>query len=123
MQIHRKEPRFQYTCNRISIMFIGADHLQLSEQELEDNIIEEQKLLELNDVYQSFTKTVHQYGGEIRDLLFDDKGCVFIAVFGAHSIIELPELKCIRAALKISEENQGARIGVDVGKCFTGKCI
>lgn len=102
-------------------MFIGADYLQLSEEELAENVIEKDKLHELNNVYKSFTRTVHQYGGEIRDLLFDDKGCVFIAVFGAHSVIELPELKCIKAAIKISEENQRTRIGVDVGKCFTGK--
>lgn len=102
-------------------MFVAVDYLQMSEDELEENSLDERKLLHLNNVYKSFTRIVHEYGGEIRDLLFDDKGCVFIAVFGAHNVIELPELKCMRAAIKMSSTHKRVKIGVDVGKCFTGE--
>lgn len=81
---------------RVSIMFVGLDHLQLTKDELEGNVVAQDKLRRLNDVYSTMVQIVHSFGGEVRDLLFDDKGCVFIAVFGAHVVVELSELKCVR---------------------------
>lgn len=54
-------------------------------------------------------------GGEIRDLLFDDKGCVFIAVFGAHDEDEIMDgshySSAMNAALAITNEVDHAHIG------------
>jgi len=53
----------------------------------------------------------------VRDLLFDDKGCIFIAVFGAHGMIEIPELKAVKAGMAIANEVESVKIGVSIGKC------
>ena len=82
--------------SRVSIMFVGLDHLQLTKDELEGNNVAVEKLRRLNEVYATMVQIIHSFGGEVRDLLFDDKGCVFIAVFGAHVVVELSELKCVR---------------------------
>ena len=89
-------------------------------------------------------------------MLFDDKGCVFIATFGAHpkgvvgklkvaakmvlainknkkskkrmgnvyedDKADVVDLQSVKAALAISHEMQGAKIGVSAGAAFTGMC-
>lgn len=104
-------------------MFVGVDYLQLTKGELEENSLPDEKLEQLNNVFHIFTTIVHEFGGETRDLLFDDKGCIYIAVFGAHNKIELPELKCMKAALQVSNTYKSVKIGIDVGKCFTGSKV
>uniref|UniRef100_A0A7S3UYL5 Guanylate cyclase domain-containing protein n=1 Tax=Aplanochytrium stocchinoi TaxID=215587 RepID=A0A7S3UYL5_9STRA len=108
--------------HKVSVMFIGLQHLQLSKEELESNTVELNKLHKLNDVFNTMISVVHSYGGEIRDLLFDDKGCIFIAVFGAHAGLELSALKCVRAGMAISKGISKSKIGITVGSCFTGMC-
>ena len=48
--------------------------------------ISDSKLDSLNLSFVKMTRAVHCFGGEVRDMLFDDKGCVFIATFGAHPL-------------------------------------
>mmetsp|Transcript_9289 Transcript_9289/g.10713 ORF Transcript_9289/g.10713 Transcript_9289/m.10713 type:complete len:1028 (-) Transcript_9289:173-3256(-) len=108
--------------HKVSVMFIGLQHLQLTQEELSYNRIDFEKLHKLNDVFNTLINIVHSFGGEIRDLLFDDKGCIFIAVFGAHEGLELSALKCVRAATSISKGISKSKIGITVGSCFTGMC-
>ena len=106
----------------VSVIFVGLEELSISEDELLTRRILDDKLDLLNRAFVDMTRITHSFEGEVRDLLFDDKGCIFIAVFGAHKVVEMSELKAVKAALAISNEVENARIGVAVGTCFAGLC-
>jgi hypothetical protein len=59
----------------------------LTEEEFLLESISDEKLDKLNQGFVKMTRITHAFGGEVRDMLFDDKGCVFIAVFGAHNTL------------------------------------
>jgi len=81
---------------RVAIVFVGMQNLALTDPELASHTIEGSKLDALNNAFVSMTRIVHVFNGEVRDLLFDDKGCIFIAVFGAHAITEMSDLKAVK---------------------------
>ena len=59
-------------------------------------------------------------------MLFDDKGCVYIAIFGAHCEEEKEHhpwnLLSVKAAMAIVNEIPLARAGVSFGTVFVGMC-
>ena len=62
----------------VSIMFVGLPDLNLAPEELGSNSLAKEKVERLNQTFLVLTKLVRAFEGEIRDLLFDDKGLVFI---------------------------------------------
>lgn len=108
--------------NRVAVVFVGVQELALSSSELATHVLSGQKLDDLNYAFVTMTRVSHIFDGEIRDLLFDDKGCVFIAVFGAHGSSEFSELKATKCAMAISSEFPSAKVGVSVGMSFVGMC-
>jgi len=108
--------------NRVAVVFVGLQSLALSNDELATHIVSGEKLDALNTAFVSMTRVSHSFDGEVRDLLFDDKGCIFIAVFGAHGASELSELKATKCAMAITQEFPTAKVGVSVGTCFVGMC-
>lgn len=106
----------------VATMFVALDSLTLTPEELSTCNVRSEKLRSLNKTFFNLVRIVRNAGGEIRDLLFDDKGCMFIAVFGAHVITENPEFKCVFSANKILAVAKNARIGISAGSCFTGMC-
>lgn len=65
----------------VSIMFVGLPDLNLAPEELAENSLPSKKVERLNQTFLVLTKLVRAFEGEIRDLLFDDKGLVFIGKF------------------------------------------
>ena len=104
---------------RASIVFIS-----LPELELDYNDTSSQRLL--NSVFEKLTSIVYKYGGFCRDFLFEDKGCTFIAVFGALKRGEHDELRAVLAsidiqkALKTNFKMTSHRIGVSSGDVYCG---
>lgn len=70
----------------VSIVFVDIEDMALSDEEMERQTISDVKLDALNSSFVKMTRITHAFGGEVRDMLFDDKGCVFIAVFGVHNV-------------------------------------
>eukprot|EP00924_Labyrinthula_sp_SR-Ha-C_P015901 augustus_masked-scaffold_4-processed-gene-12.40-mRNA-1 protein AED:1.00 eAED:1.00 QI:0/-1/0/0/-1/1/1/0/1362 len=72
----------------------------------------------LNQTFMSMTNSVHRYQGHVRDLLFDDKGCVFIfAMPGDYS--EFRTLCCAKDILKVHVK---AKIGISTGPAALSFC-
>lgn len=79
-------------------------------------------LEDFNDTFLQVAKLIHRSNGEVRDLLFDDKGCIFIAVFGAYRRLENSELWLMRAAKNITRVMPECSIGAASGMCYAGLC-
>ena len=67
----------------------------------------------------------HRKNGAVRDMLFEDKGCTFISVFGALKYNEQTELRAVLCAMEMAKglKKEGLAdftIGVSVGPCFCG---
>lgn len=63
----------------VAIVFVGL-------HDLDDIDPRDSTLLQLmNEAFKTLSRITHACNGAVRDMLFDDKGCVFISVFGAHS--------------------------------------
>lgn len=106
---------------RVSIIFCSMDELTMTSEEFESGTVSPEKLKLLNSTFCSLVDITHSLEGEVRDLLFDDKGCIFIAVFGAYRMIDLPELKAVKAAKRFTEElDTDCQVGVSCGTCFVG---
>ena len=62
----------------------------------------------------------------MRDFLFEDKGCTFIACFGTKQITEVDALRAVLFAIEATAacESLGdpCKIGISMGQCFTGIC-
>lgn len=108
--------------NKVSVVFVGLPGLALSDVELLSHTVANSKLDALNQAFVKMTRVSHSFDGEIRDLLFDDKGCIFIAVFGAFTSSEMAELKACKCAMAISHEFPQSKVGVSTGTCFVGMC-
>jgi class 3 adenylate cyclase len=118
----------------VAIIFVDVEDLVLTPDEMRERVISDDKMDDLNAAFVRMTRVTHAFGGEVRDFLFDDKGCVFIGVFGAHpeklerdrtmaeAIQGSPELRATRAAMAIRVLINGARVGVSSGTCFVGMC-
>jgi hypothetical protein len=66
----------------VGVLFVDVEALALTDQEMASHSVSDSKLDDLNAGFVKMTRAVHCFGGEVRDMLFDDKGCVFIATFG-----------------------------------------
>jgi len=107
--------------NRVAILFATLPELTMTEEELANNVVSPDRQRLLNDSFVDMVNIVRALDGEVRDLLFDDKGCVFIAVFGAYGVVEMPELKAAKAARRMFLELEcEVKVGVSVGTCFVG---
>ena len=56
----------------------------------------------LNQVYVRLLQTTRSLKGVVRDMLFEDKGCTFIAVFGALVRGEEDALRAVLAAMEMN---------------------
>ena len=67
-----------------------------------------------------------KFEGDMRDFLFEDKGCTFIACFGIKQITEVDALRAVLFAIEATAacESLGdpCKIGISMGQCFTGVC-
>lgn len=107
---------------RVAILFAALPRLSMSQAEMTSNSLSDARKLLLNSTFSHISLIVRKSGGEFRDLLFDDKGCVFIAVFGAYEEVEMAELKALKAAKRMQDELEveELKIGLSVGTCFVG---
>jgi hypothetical protein len=61
---------------KVAVLFVGLHSFADSdEMTLDLNLI--------NEVYNAMSGITQRLNGAVRDMLFEDKGCTFIAVFGA----------------------------------------
>lgn len=79
----------------------------------------------INRVFVCLSTLTHRKNGAVRDMLFEDKGCTFISVFGALKYNEQTELRAVLCAMEMAEglKKEGLAdftIGVSVGPCFCG---
>jgi len=79
-------------------------------------------LVKLNTVFERMSTFIRQGDGELRDLLFDDKGFICIAVFGAYKFQEEAEQSAVRASYDIREHVEECSIGIATGSCIVGLC-
>ncbi|CAK9024571.1 Adenylate cyclase type 10 (AH-related protein) (Adenylate cyclase homolog) (Germ cell soluble adenylyl cyclase) (hsAC) (sAC) (Testicular soluble adenylyl cyclase) [Durusdinium trenchii] len=105
---------------RCTIMFVSLPEVVLAADPDQDT--KESWLGDFNDMFMRVSQIVHESHGELRDLLFDDKGCMYIAVFGAYKNIENCELWAVRAARSIHAMSPGSTIGLSGGMCYAGLC-
>jgi len=110
---------------RVGILFVELEDLRLTEDELVNKVVADDKLRALDASFINMTRITQAFGGEVRDMLFDDKGCIFISVFGAHTDEEIDSDNrwingAVRTAMAINREVPMARLGVTVGTCFVG---
>ena len=80
----------------------------------------------LNDIYSALKSILAKFEGLMRDFLFEDKGCTFIACFGIKQITEVDALRAVLFAIEATAacETLGdpCKIGISMGQCFTGIC-
>ena len=109
---------------RIAIVFVEISSFAMTEEELVKKQVSDSKLDSLNSAFVTMTRIVHAFEGEVRDMLFDDKGCVYIGMFGAHCEEEMEthpwNLLAVKASMAIVNEIPLARAGVSFGTCFVG---
>jgi hypothetical protein len=68
-----------------------------------DSPIDKRSQKLLNSVFEKLTSITYKYSGFCRDFLFEDKGCTFIAVFGALKRGEHDELAAVLASIDIQK--------------------
>ncbi len=80
----------------------------------------------LNDVYSALRSVLAKFEGQMRDFLFEDKGCTMIACFGITQITEVDALRGVLFALEASSAcsslGDPCKVGISMGQCFTGIC-
>ena len=81
---------------------------------------------QLNDIYSALKSILAKFEGEMRDFLFEDKGCTMIGCFGITQITEVDALRAVLFAIEATAacETLGdpCKIGISMGQCFTGVC-
>ena len=108
----------------VAIVFVGLrdlDDIDATTTDADPRLI---KLV--NNTFLNLTRLTHSCNGMVRDMLFDDKGCIFISVFGAHSHEVNPCFDATVCAMRmqaaLSELNlQRFSLGVSFGDCFCGE--
>mmetsp|Transcript_22021 Transcript_22021/g.45872 ORF Transcript_22021/g.45872 Transcript_22021/m.45872 type:complete len:1993 (-) Transcript_22021:215-6193(-) len=104
---------------RASVVFLSLPELQLDYSDFAN-------LKLLNSVFVKITAITYKFSGFCRDFLFEDKGCTFIAVFGALSRGEHDELAAVLASIEMQKVLKDTfnmskyRIGVSSGDVFCG---
>jgi len=111
---------------KVTVMFVSLP--EFSAMASSHELWSEENLTKFNEVFKNLTKCIVKYGGACRDFLFEDKGCTFIALFGALQRGERDELAAVSAALAIQASLKGkfsliqTQIGVSTGEVFCGIC-
>jgi len=103
----------------VAIVFVGL-------HDFDDICCQDSTLLELlNEAFKTLSRITHACNGAVRDMLFDDKGCVFISVFGAHSYEVNPCFDATVCAMRmesaLKELLKRFSLGVSYGECFCGE--
>ena len=104
----------------VAIVFVGL--LTFDDIDPRDS-----KLLQLmNEAFKTLSRITHDCNGAVRDMLFDDKGCVFISVFGAHSHEVNPCFDATVCAMRMESALKDLQLdrfslGVSFGECFCGE--
>ncbi|GBG31342.1 Adenylate cyclase type 10 [Hondaea fermentalgiana] len=101
-------------------MFVSIPDVKVGPEQ--DEVGDLVGLHNFNDIFLNVSRLIHNSNGEVRDLLYDDKGIVFIAVFGAYRRLENSELWLMRAARAIRRQIPKCAIGAAAGLCFAGLC-
>ena len=103
----------------VAIVFVGL-------HDLENIDPRDSTLLQLmNEAFKTLSRITHACNGAVRDMLFDDKGCVFISVFGAHSHEVNPCFDATISAMRMEKALKTLMLkrfslGVSFGECFCG---
>eukprot|EP00986_Skeletonema_menzelii_P014529 scaffold9749_cov148-Skeletonema_menzelii.AAC.5 len=103
----------------VAIVFVGL-------HDLDDIDPRDSSLLQLmNEAFKILSRITHSCNGAVRDMLFDDKGCVFISVFGAHSHEVNPCFDATVSAMRMENALKDLTLnrfslGVSFGECFCG---
>ena len=71
----------------VSVLFVSLP-------DLEADYNNSTNLHTLNTIFETLTEITYKYTGFCRDFLFEDKGCTFIAIFGAMKRGESDEVSC-----------------------------
>jgi class 3 adenylate cyclase len=103
----------------VAIVFVGL-------HDFNDMCYQDSTLLELvNEAFKTLSRITHACNGAVRDMLFDDKGCVFISVFGAHSYEVNPCFDATVCAMRMESALKKLlkrfSLGVSYGECFCGE--
>lgn len=104
----------------VAIVFVGL-------HDLDDIDPRDSTLLQLmNEAFKTLSRITHDCNGAVRDMLFDDKGCVFISVFGAHSHEVNPCFDATVSAMRMESALKDLKLkrfslGVSFGECFCGE--
>jgi predicted ATPase/class 3 adenylate cyclase len=104
----------------VAIVFVGL-------HDLDDIDPRDSSLLQLmNEAFKILSRITHSCNGAVRDMLFDDKGCVFISVFGAHSHEVNPCFDATVSAMRMESALKDLNLerfslGVSFGECFCGE--
>ncbi|KAL7551428.1 hypothetical protein ACHAWF_014616 [Thalassiosira exigua] len=104
----------------VAIVFVGL-------HDLDDIDPRDSALLRLmNEAFTTLSRITHACNGAVRDMLFDDKGCVFISVFGAHSHEVNPCFDATVSAMRMESALKDLKLkrfslGVSFGECFCGE--
>ena len=103
---------------RVAIMFVKLPFANYGK-----SIADSNDMKEINRTFLQLMKVVKQYEGEMRDLLFEDKGCTFIATFGAYKTVSHSGQKALEAAMKLLKykwAKDPTTIGLSFGTCYAG---
>lgn len=104
------------TLRPMSVLFIGVKGLDYEQPDT---------IAQLNDIVRDVQKTIYHYEGVLTRLTVDDKGTVFLVLFGAppYSHEDDPE-RAIRCALdlqaQVAPHNLKLAVGVTTGRVFAG---
>ncbi len=113
--------QFQNEKRRVVVVFLSLPKTQ--KEAVKTKGIE---ATQLNDIYSALRSILAKFEGEMRDFLFEDKGCTMIACFGINQITEVDALRAVLFAIEATAacETLGdpCKIGISMGQCFTGVC-
>ena len=67
---------------------------------------------QLNDIYSALKSILTKFEGQMRDFLFEDKGCTFIACWGITKITEADALRAVLFSIEATAacESLGIRV-------------
>ena len=116
-----KSGQFQNERRRVVVVFLSLP--KTAKEAVKTNGIE---ATQLNDIYSALKSILAKFEGQMRDFLFEDKGCTMIACFGITQITEVDALRAVLFAIEATAacETLGdpCKIGISMGQCFTGVC-
>ena len=104
----------------VTVIFVSLDNLGI---DCEDGVRTHESLEKLQGIFTCMQTITYKFGGVVRQFLLDDKGCVFIAVFGLV-MHENDAERGVRAAMEIPNKldtfQVKCSIGVTTGRVFCG---